>query len=222
MAEGPYTEITALIYPAEARRGDVPLLYLFVKNIWSASLSLRAEGWYERVDAPGEPVEVSCPLEWVRVNPGDIVRFSCTLIMPNGDIRGSMWSVVHHALYGSYYDVSEQFFINLPGTLPPTLVSISVTPSGISIERGKTQQFTATGAYSDGSTRDITSEVTWTSSNMAVVTISAAGLATAKAAGVTAIKAMLGDIGYLTMITVTEPEVTEYDFAIAQPTVSAV
>ena len=40
---------------------------------------------------------------------------------------------------------------------------------------GASQQFTATGTYSDGSTQNITSQATWTSSNTGVATINAAG-----------------------------------------------
>ena len=39
-------------------------------------------------------------------------------------------------------------------------------------------QFTATGNYSDGSSADITTLVTWASSSTAVATIDASGLAT--------------------------------------------
>lgn len=39
---------------------------------------------------------------------------------------------------------------------PPTLSSIAVTPAGPSIPLGSTQQFTATGNYSDGSTQNLT------------------------------------------------------------------
>ena len=44
---------------------------------------------------------------------------------------------------------------------PPTLTSIAVTPASPSIVTGATQQFTATGTYSDGSTQNLTNQVTW-------------------------------------------------------------
>ena len=46
-----------------------------------------------------------------------------------------------------------------------------------------TQQFTATGTYSDNSTQNLTSQVTWASATTSVATITAAGLATAVATG---------------------------------------
>jgi uncharacterized protein YjdB len=43
---------------------------------------------------------------------------------------------------------------------------------------GSTQQFTATGTYWDGSTQNITNQVTWTSDTPAVITVNSSGLAT--------------------------------------------
>src|SRR5579862_3738638 len=54
---------------------------------------------------------------------------------------------------------------------PPSLSSIAVTPSSASIPQGMTQQFKATGTYSDNSTQDLTAAATWTSSATNVVTI---------------------------------------------------
>jgi len=65
--------------------------------------------------------------------------------------------------------------------LGPSLTSIAVTAPNSSIPKGTTQQFTATGSYGDNSTADITSQVTWKSSNTAVATVTSTGLATAVA-----------------------------------------
>ena len=64
----------------------------------------------------------------------------------------------------------------------PTLNSIAVTPANPTIQAGGTQQFTATGTYSDGSTQNITSQVTWASATTTVATINASGLASGVAA----------------------------------------
>ncbi len=84
----------------------------------------------------------------------------------------------------------------------PTLTSIAVTPSAPSIIAGATQQFTATGTYSDGSTQNITSSVTWTSSATTVATINSAGLATGVNAGTSTIKATLNGISGSAILTV--------------------
>ncbi|HWA94798.1 MAG TPA: Ig-like domain-containing protein [Terracidiphilus sp.] len=89
------------------------------------------------------------------------------------------------------------------GSNSPTLSSIDVAPANPSISVGTTQQFTATGHYSDGSTKDLSSSATWTSSSTATATISNAGLATAVAAGTTTITATSGSISGTTSLTVT-------------------
>ena len=53
----------------------------------------------------------------------------------------------------------------------PTLSSIAVTPANPTILTGGTQQFTATGTYSDSSTQNLTGQVTWASSSTGVATI---------------------------------------------------
>jgi hypothetical protein len=80
---------------------------------------------------------------------------------------------------------------------PATLVSIAVTPTNPSIAKGTTQQFAATGTYTDNSTQDITTAVTWASTSTAVGTVSnvtgSQGLATGIALGDTTIRATLSN-----------------------------
>jgi hypothetical protein len=84
-----------------------------------------------------------------------------------------------------------------------TLTSISVTPVNPSIPAGNTQQFAASGTYSDGTSHDITTQVTWSSSNTSVATVYSSGLGTAVPAGTTAITAAKGSISGNTTLTVT-------------------
>jgi len=66
---------------------------------------------------------------------------------------------------------------------PPTLVSITVTPNYPIVFSGDTQQFAATGNYSDGSTQDLTTSSTWSSSDATVATFDPTGLASTVLAG---------------------------------------
>jgi uncharacterized protein YjdB len=84
-----------------------------------------------------------------------------------------------------------------------TLSSIAITPENASVPAGTAQQFTATGSYSDGTTYDISTQITWASTTAATATITAQGLATAVAAGTTNISATLGSIQDTTTLTVT-------------------
>jgi hypothetical protein len=76
-----------------------------------------------------------------------------------------------------------------------TLKSVAVTPASPSVGIGSTLQFTATGTYSDNSTKNITGSVTWDSSNTLFATIDmTSGLATGVAVGTTQITATLGSV----------------------------
>ena len=87
------------------------------------------------------------------------------------------------------------------------LVSISVTPKNLSIVNGTNQQFTATGTYTDSSTQDLTTTVSWDSTNPSVAKISntpgSNGLATALTTGSTTIQATLNSVPGSTTLTVT-------------------
>lgn len=86
-----------------------------------------------------------------------------------------------------------------------TLTSLAVTPGNPSIVKGSTQQFTATGTYSDGSQENVSSSVTWSSNNVAVATINTTGLATGASTGNVTIQAESGSILASTGLTVTPP-----------------
>ena len=69
-------------------------------------------------------------------------------------------------------------------TTTPVLSYINISPSSpANLTVGQTTSFTASGTYSDGSTADITYEVTWASDNTAIATIDANGTATGVAVG---------------------------------------
>src|SRR4051812_25938691 len=89
-------------------------------------------------------------------------------------------------------------FFNPPKTqdvkIGSELVSITVSPANASLDKGSTKQYTATGAYSDGLTEDITSSVTWKSSAPTVVKMNSAGLATGEGQGQANITARKGSI----------------------------
>ncbi len=110
------------------------------------------------------------------------------------------------------------------GTLTVTaavLTSISITPAGASVPAGESQQFTATGTYSNGSTQNLTSSAAWTSSSSSVSTISSAGLATAVTQGAVTITATLGTISGSATLTVTAAVLTSISVTPATASVPA-
>lgn len=83
-----------------------------------------------------------------------------------------------------------------------TLTSISVTPSNPTISLGSSELFAAQGMFTDGSTINITVQVTWTSSNVTVATIKSNGLASSASTGTTTIKASLNGVNGTSILTV--------------------
>jgi Bacterial Ig-like domain (group 2) len=101
-----------------------------------------------------------------------------------------------------------------------TLVSVAVTPANPSIAKGKTQQFTATGTFSDNSTQNLTSTATWTSQTTGVVTITAGGLATGVATGTSKIEAASGAVDGTTELTVTAATLVSIAVTPANPSIA--
>lgn len=85
----------------------------------------------------------------------------------------------------------------------PLLVSISVSPASASVGVGFTDQFTATGSYSDGSTQNLINSVNWTVSNSAFASISGSGLLSALSNGSAVITATSGSISGTAPLTIT-------------------
>ena len=104
-------------------------------------------------------------------------------------------------VYSRALTASEIQQLYQSGSAP--LVSMAVTPANGSIGTGGTQQYVATGTYSDGSTQNLTSTVTWSSTNTGVATITSGGLATGVATGSSTITATSGSISGSTGLTVT-------------------
>lgn len=94
---------------------------------------------------------------------------------------------------------------NSGGSSAPVLQSIAVTPATPTLAVGVTQQFKATGTYSSGPTKDLTSSATWTSSTPANASISTGGLATGVHFGMTTITAASSGISGTTTVTIPAP-----------------
>ena len=90
----------------------------------------------------------------------------------------------------------------------PVLSSIDIGPTNPTVAVGSTIQLTATGIFTDGSTQNVTTTATWSSSNTAVATVSNAqgtqGLASGVAVGTSTISATSGTISGTAVLTVTQ------------------
>uniref|UniRef100_UPI000AEA2639 Ig-like domain-containing protein n=1 Tax=Aliivibrio fischeri TaxID=668 RepID=UPI000AEA2639 len=71
---------------------------------------------------------------------------------------------------------------------------IQISPAVVSLAKGNRQQYIALGFYSDNTSRDISSEVSWRSSATAVATISEQGMAVGVDVGETIISAIVNGV----------------------------
>jgi hypothetical protein len=88
-----------------------------------------------------------------------------------------------------------------------TLKAITVSPANATLTAGVRSNYSALAFYSDGTKVDVTTQVTWTTDDAAVATISnvagAAGQLLARAAGMTNVVATLNGVSGQTSLTVT-------------------
>jgi hypothetical protein len=96
-------------------------------------------------------------------------------------------------------------------TASSMLTSIAVTPVNPTVSVGNTENFTATGTFSDGSRQDVTTQATWSSGTTTVATVGAAsGPQPVKAIGVgtSTITATVGAVSGNTLLTVKNSSVS--------------
>ena len=148
----------------------------------------------ESVTVRGTAFAISTPAMPMTLTPGGSTGFVVTFTPPtSGTFDGNILMTL--ARHDGGTDRSRSLWVSLSGTGAgsgtgsPVLQSITVSPTSASISVGATQQFTATGHYSNGTTQTLTSGVTWNSSSTTYATISATGLATGVAGGSTSITA---------------------------------
>lgn len=87
---------------------------------------------------------------------------------------------------GNFLGLSAQTTLTVSSA---SIVSVSVTPSAPSIDLGSTQQFAATGTFSDGTSQDVTDVSWWRSSDLGVAVVNWTGLATSARSGTSNITA---------------------------------
>lgn len=103
------------------------------------------------------------------------------------------------------------------------LVSISLEPHDPAIAMGLTEQFTATGIFTDGSSQDLTAQADWTSSAPAIAAISndagSKGRVWGEAVGGAVISASFGNVSATTAFTVSAASLQSLSITPARPSV---
>jgi hypothetical protein len=149
----------------------------------------------------------SCPLSPSTLAPGARCAASLTFSPRAVGTRTAMLSFIDGVS-------NSPQTVSLSGTgNPAALTAISVTPASASIAAGASQQFTATGTYSDGSTQDLSGSVLWSSSAASVASISSVGLVTGLAQGSTTIGAASGSISGSASLTITAAQLSSITLA---------
>lgn len=97
--------------------------------------------------------------------------------------------------------------LNTSGNSSSSLTSLSVAGAN-SVPAGMTLQLSANGTYSDGTNSNVSSQVTWKTSDATVATISSAGLLTALKQGSVSVTAAMGAVTGSASITVGQPILT--------------
>nr|QOV09079.1 hypothetical protein HULAa30F3_00034 [uncultured Dehalococcoidia bacterium] len=143
-------------------------------------------------DAATENLTAAAGISWTSSNPTKVVISSTGL--------ATALAIGSSVITASYGGVTAYTVMSVAD---PDVTAITLSPLTPSVALGLTQQFTASGNFTDNTTADITGLVTWTSSNTSVATINAAGLASTMATGTTTITARIGTVTSTTVLTVT-------------------
>jgi uncharacterized protein YjdB len=122
-----------------------------------------------------------------------------------GKVTGVGAGIVMVTATSGKFSASATLQVNSAAT---NLASISVSPTASSLPVNTSQQFTATGTYKDGSSRDLTALVSWASTFSSIATVDVTGVATGMSAGSTTISASLGGVTGSTSLTVTAPTIS--------------
>jgi hypothetical protein len=147
--------------------------------------------------ANGSTLNVTDYINWTSSTPAHALVSSTGLVQ--GLAAGQTMVVANYNKYTGASTVTVKV---------PTVTSITVTPAKPSSPVGAYEQFSAILHYSNGTTSDSTSALTWSSSSTGVASINASGLAAASSVGTTNIQASLGSITGKATLTVSQPSCT--------------
>ncbi|MGO2508672.1 MAG: Ig-like domain-containing protein [Vibrio hibernica] len=167
-------------------------------NINPASLNL-ANGTSDKLTATavfsdGSNVDVSEQTTWTTSPATGITDVDSTGLVTGTGVGSAI-------ITGVYKATTSTANVNVTNA---TISSISISPATVSLANGLAQQFTATANFSDGTTQNVTSSVTWSSSAPNVASINALGLASAAMTGSTVITAEYGAQISTSNLTVTD------------------
>jgi parallel beta-helix repeat protein len=153
------------------------------------------------VDSTGAPVAdatVTVHSDPIVVHTDQYGAFHCRIPPGHHHIRAEKYGRVFldkdfdaNESAGGHHDLGD---IKTPYVPNATLTTIAITPPTATVAIGQTSAFTATGTYSDTTTADLTTQVTWSTINTAIASIDSAGTASGIALGSTSVSASFNGI----------------------------
>jgi uncharacterized protein YjdB len=103
----------------------------------------------------------------------------------------------------------------------PEQFSLAVTPATLQIAQQTSAQLTATGTFADGTTHNLTTAVTWSSSDASAATVGyQTGILAGLSAGTSTITATLGTVTSTAQVTVSNATLTSIAVSPASPSVA--
>jgi hypothetical protein len=141
------------------------------------STSTLAQGTHRQYTATGTQTNGS-KLDVTNLGAWSSLTPALASVGPHGLVKGiSTGTAIIQVVYSG---VTQAVNIDVTN---PVLDTITVTPITATIPAGVTQNFTATAAFHDGTTQDLTLDSTWASSDTTVATIPTQGRALALSTG---------------------------------------
>jgi uncharacterized protein YjdB len=163
----------------------------------------------------GSTVDLTSQADWSSSSPAVVVG---NLAATKGLVTGA--AVGNATVTATVGGQSGSAYISVS---PALLSSIQLTPPDASLPKGTTQQMSATGVYSDGTTQDLTAVADWATSSATVATVNnvaAKGLLTAAGTGTSTITATYGGLQGITTATVTAAVLTSIGVTPALPSIA--
>jgi trimeric autotransporter adhesin len=173
--------VTLTVITSSSALSSIAVTPAFPTNLGlGATLQLAAIGTY----SDGSAADITSKVTWTSSNT------AVAAIFANGSVTAEGSGTAN--ITATLSKVTSQSVSLTVKAVSSIMILPSVSPHNLDV--GGTQQFTAIGTYSDGSSADISSQVMWLSSNTRVATIYANGIATGIAGGTAGITATLGGV----------------------------
>lgn len=146
----------------------------------------------------GTTADITTQVSWTSVTPTTASVGSYTgLVTGNAVGTTTITAAMNASTYGVIASSPVSVFVT-----GATLTGITVTPLTMSIAKGSTTIFTATGNFSDSTTGNVSGSASWGSSDTTAATINGSGIATGVGAGSSTITATLNAISNTATLTV--------------------